>query len=112
MKILEIDENTKDTFFRCMHNEKPQNPEITRIRQEWYAKMKPKGLRAKVILDENEAVVGLCQYLPIEHSPFEGKALMTILCMWIHGYEHLVGNQQGKGYGRVLLEHVEFLEPW
>ncbi len=107
MKILEIDENTEDTFFRCLHDEKPQNPEITRIRKEWYAKMKTKGLRAKVIIDDNETVVGLCQYLPIEHSPFEGKALMAILCMWIHGYEHLVGNQQSKGYGRLFLEYVE-----
>jgi N-acetylglutamate synthase-like GNAT family acetyltransferase len=107
MKIVEIDKDTEGTFFRCLHDEKPQDPEITRIRREWYVKMKPLGLRARVLLEENGEVVGLCQYLPIEHSPFEGKDLLAILCMWIHGYEHLIGNQQGKGYGKFFLEHVE-----
>ena len=32
---------------------------------------------------------------------------MAILCMWIHGYDHLVGNQQSKGYGRFMLEGIE-----
>lgn len=107
MKIVEIDKDTEGTFFRCLHDEKPQDPEITRIRQGWYAKMKPLGLRAKVLIEENGDVVGLCQYLPIEYSPFEGKDILAILCMWIHGYEHLIGNQQGKGYGRIFLDHVE-----
>ncbi|MHA1451965.1 MAG: GNAT family N-acetyltransferase [Promethearchaeota archaeon] len=107
MKIVEIDNDTEGTFFRCLHDEKPQDPEIARIRKEWYAKMKPLGLRAKVLIEDNGDVVGLCQYLPIEHSPFEGKDMLAILCMWIHGYEHLIGNQQGKGYGRFFLEHVE-----
>jgi hypothetical protein len=27
--------------------------------------------------------------------------------MWIHGYDHLVGNQQSKGYGRFMLREIE-----
>jgi hypothetical protein len=32
---------------------------------------------------------------------------MMILCIWVHGYENLVGNQQGKGYGRFILRQIE-----
>ena len=38
MRIEEIAQDTEGTFFRCLHDEKPQAPEITRIRKEWYAK--------------------------------------------------------------------------
>ncbi len=98
MKIVEIDKTTEGTFFRCLHDEKPDDPRVTGLRRDWYEKTKPKGLRAKVLIDDNGDVVGLCQYLPIEHSPFEGKDLLAILCIWVHGYEHLIGNQQNKGY--------------
>jgi len=107
MKIVEIDKATEGTFFRCLHDEETDNPQVSGLRRDWYAKTKPEGLRAKVLIDDNGDIVGLCQYLPIEHSPFEGKDLLAILCIWVHGYEHLVGNQQGKGYGRLFLEHIE-----
>ncbi len=107
MKIVEIDKTTEGTFFRCLHDEKPDDPQVSGLRRDWYEKTKPKGLRAKVLIDDNGDIVGLCQYLPIEHSPFEGKDLLAILCIWVHGYEHLVGNQQSKGYGRHFLEHIE-----
>jgi len=107
MRVAEIDAKTEGTFFRCLHDEVPQDPRVTENRREWYNRFKSKGLHAKVLIADNGDVVGLCQYLPIEHSPFEGKDLAAILCTWIHGYEHHIGNQQGKGYGRFLLEHVE-----
>ena len=34
------------------------------------------------------------QYLPIEASHIKGAGLFAILCLWVHGYEHLVGNQR------------------
>jgi N-acetylglutamate synthase-like GNAT family acetyltransferase len=107
MRIAEIDNKTEGTFFHCLHDELPDDPRVIAIRRDWYNKLKPKGLRGKVLTAENDDVVGLCQYLPIEYSPFEGKDLMAILCMWIHGYEHHVGNQQGRGYGRFMLEYIE-----
>jgi hypothetical protein len=36
-----------------------------------------------------------------------GQDLFAILCIWVHGYEHLVGNQQGRGYGRFILNSIE-----
>jgi len=107
MRIAEIDSKTEGTFFRCLHDERPDDPRVVGIRRSWYDRFKPKGLRGKALIADNDDVVGLCQYLPIDYSPFDGKDLMAILCMWIHGFEHHIGNQQRQGYGRFFLEHVE-----
>lgn len=77
------------------------------LRRKWHEKHKDKGLREKVLVLDTGDVGGLCQYIPIEHSPFLGRDLMAILCIWVHGYDHLVGNQQKRGFGRLLLETVE-----
>ena len=90
-----------------MHDERPENPPVIELRHRWYDQYKSKGLRAKVLVRDDKAVVGLCQYIPIEHSPLLGENLFVILCFAVHGYEHLVGNQQGKGYGRFMLDSIE-----
>jgi len=107
MKLSEIDKNSEDTFFRCLHDEIPADPRAMAIRREWHALYQPKGYRAKVLEDDGGQAVGLTNYIPVEHSPYEGENLMGILCIWIHGYDHLVGNQQSKGYGRYVLERIE-----
>ena len=107
MRVEEIDTATEGTFFHCLHDEMPDDPRVIAIRRDWYNKLKPEGLRGKVMIAENGDIVGLCQYLPIEYSPFEGKDLMAILCMWVHGHDYHLGNQQGQGYGRFMLEHIE-----
>jgi len=107
MRVVEIDSQTEGTFFRCLHDELSDDPEIVGIRRRWFEAFRTKGLRGRVLIADSDDVVGMCQYLPIEHSPFLGRDLMAILCLWVHGYEHHVGNQQKKGYGRLLLESVE-----
>lgn len=107
MELLEIDETTEDTYYRCLHDEIPADPRVMAMRREWRAMYEPKGHRARVLKDDDGQVIGLTNYIPVEHSPYEGENLMAILCMWIHGYEHLVGNQQAKGYGRFMLERIE-----
>jgi len=90
-----------------MHDERPENPPVIELRHRWYDQYKSKGLRAKVLVRDDNKVMGLCQHIPIEHSPLLGENLFVILCFAVHGYEHLVGNQQGKGYGKFMLEAVE-----
>jgi GNAT superfamily N-acetyltransferase len=107
MRLVDIDAETEGTFFRCLHDEKPDNPRVTEIRRRWFDRHKDKGLRAKVLVLDTGEVVGLCQYLPIEHSPFLGRDLLAILCIWVHGYAHHVGNRQGQGYGRFILDAIE-----
>jgi GNAT superfamily N-acetyltransferase len=107
MELREIDESTAETFFRCLHDERPADPRVLAMRRAWRAHYAPKGHRAKVLIDSEGQVVGLTNYIPVEHSPYEGRNLMAILCMWIHGYDHLVGNQQARGYGRFMLGEIE-----
>ncbi len=107
MQLLEIDRDTEDTYYRCLHDEIPADPRVIAMRKAWRAAFEPRGHRAKVLKDDAGVVVGLTNYIPVEHSPYEGRNLMAILCMWIHGYDHLVGNQQSKGYGRFMLSEIE-----
>lgn len=74
----------------------------------WYGKMKDKGLRVKLVLDDHGAVGGMIQYLPVEHSWIEGQGLYFIPCIWVHGYKGKgVGNLQKKGMGKALLQAAE-----
>ena len=107
MKLEEITPETGRIFFCCMHMEYPEDAEFIAIRRRWYKEHKQKGYKAKLLFDDKEEVVGLCQYIPIEHSHLTGSDLMTILCFYVHGYKHGVGIQQGKGYSRFMLKEIE-----
>ena len=106
MKLVNITQKAENTFFRCLHLELPENQDVTTMRRQWYENHKDKGLRAKLLID-NDQIIGLCQYIPIEHSHLIGEKLLAILCIWVHGYNHGVGNQQGEGYGRFILDSIE-----
>ncbi len=106
-RIEDVSERTRGTFFRCLHDERPDDPEVLAIRKNWFDRYIERGLRAKVLITDAEEVAGLCQCIPIEHSHFLGHDLMAILCIWVHGYEHHLGNRQGQGYGRMILEDIE-----
>lgn len=107
MELVDVTQKTEETFFRCLHDEIPVIEEVIALRRRWYDQHRMLGLKAKVLLREDGAVVGLCQYIPIEHSHLIGEDLIAILCIWVHGFDHLVGNQQGKGYGRFILNSIE-----
>jgi GNAT superfamily N-acetyltransferase len=69
--------------------------------------MKEKGLRVKLALDDDGAVGGMIQYVPIEHSTAEGSDLYFINCIWVHGHKQGRGNFQHRGMGKALLEAAE-----
>jgi len=69
--------------------------------------MKEKGLRVKLSLDDRGVVGGMIQYVPIEHSPAEGKDLYFVNCIWVHGYKQGRGNFQKQGMGKALLKAAE-----
>lgn len=107
MKLLDVSEETRPTFLRCLHDERPDDPRVIALRRKWVDQNSERGLRAKVLILDSGEVAGLCQYLPIEHSHLQGKNLLAILCMWVHGYDHHIGNRQGNGYGRFMLDGIE-----
>ena len=84
LRLIEINEETQGTFFRCLHDEIPEDPREIKLCRHWYNRHKEKGLRAKVLVRDDSEIVGLCQYIPIEHSPLIGEDLFVILCIWVH----------------------------
>jgi len=73
----------------------------------WFEKMRDQGLRVKVALDDEDRVLGMIQYVPIELSPAHGEDLYMILCIWVHGDDRGVGDAQGHGIGTALLAAAE-----
>ncbi len=106
MELVEIDETNEDVFYRCM-KENPLDPRVLAMRRQWRAIHKPRGHRAKLLKDDDGQVVGLTNYIPIEHSPYQGEKLMVVLCVWIHLYDVGPGDQGSKGYGRFMLGQIE-----
>ncbi|MHC4517127.1 MAG: GNAT family N-acetyltransferase [Planctomycetota bacterium] len=107
MELADISADTERAFFTCLHAEDPQGPESTAPGRDWYTRHKDKGYKAQVLIRDDGTVVGKCQYIPIEHSPFVGRDLLAILCLCVHMYEHHIGDQRRKGYGRFMLDHIE-----
>ncbi|MFW6154171.1 MAG: hypothetical protein ACOC95_03045 [Planctomycetota bacterium] len=107
MQLKDVDATTEDAFLRCLHLETPASEDVMALRRRWYDRYRRAGLRAKVLVDDANTVVAMGQYVPIGISPFLGDDLAVILCMWVHGYDHHIGNVQGRGYGKQLLGGME-----
>ncbi len=107
MKLADVSPETEVTFLHCLHDERRDDPRVMEMRRRWFHAQRDHGLRGKVLVLDTGEVAGLCQYMPIERTFMVGSALLAILCIWVHGYEHLVGNVQGNGYGRYMLESIE-----
>jgi GNAT superfamily N-acetyltransferase len=69
--------------------------------------MKNKGLKVKFVLDDNNTIGGMIQYIPIEHSMYEGYNLYVVLCIWVHGHKQGRGNYRKRGMGTALLKAAE-----
>ena len=107
MELVDVSPETETTFLHCLHDERPDDPRVMDMRRRWFHAQLEHGLRGKVLLLDTGEVGGLCQYMPIERTHMAGRDLLAILCIWVHGYEHLIGNVQGNGYGRYILESIE-----
>lgn len=107
MQLVNVGADTARAFFTCLHLEEPENLEFTAQRRNWHAEYRDRGYKAQVLVLDDGSIVGKCHYIPIEHSPFVGRDLLAILCIYVHMYQHHIGDQRGRGYGRFMLHHVE-----
>jgi len=106
MEIIDLEEKYKETYLVCLEDWSDEMKEAGNHKELWYNEMKNKGLGVKLAL-ENEKVVGMIQYLPIEYSFAEGQNLYLITCIWVHGYKEGIGDFQKKGIGKALLQAAE-----
>lgn len=107
MRLVDTDASTEGTFLRCLHDEAAHDPRVIGLRRRWVEENRGRGLRTKVLILDTGEAAALCQYMPIEHTHFVGDGLIAIHCIWVHGYDHHIGNRQGNGYGRFILERIE-----
>ena len=107
MKIIDLKEEYKSSYLVCLEDWSDEIKEAGSIKEKWYDKMKEKGLRVKLALDDNGVVGGMIQYFPIEYSWVEGKDLYFIGCIWVHGHKQGRGDFRGKGMGKAMLKAAE-----
>ena len=107
MNLVDIDSSTVRAFYTCLHLERPEDLVTTGPRRTWHADLREKGYRAQVLQLDDGSVVGKCHTIPIDHSPFSGRDLLAILCLYVHMYDHHIGDQRGQNRGRTMLEKIE-----
>lgn len=107
MEIIDLSDEYESTYLFCLEDWSEEIAEAGDHKAGWYRKMRDRGLRVKLALDEERRAVGMIQYLPIEQSFAEGRDLYMVLCIWVHGYRQGVGKHQGHGIGSALLEAAE-----
>jgi N-acetylglutamate synthase-like GNAT family acetyltransferase len=107
MKIVDITPETENQYFCCLEEWSDDMKEAGSCKQKWYSQMKDKGLKVKFAVDDNDVIGGMIQYVPIEHSIFEGRDLYVVLCIWVHGHKKGRGDYRKKGMGKALLRAAE-----
>ncbi len=107
MRIIDLDEEHLPLYLVCLEDWSDEVKEAGCRKEVWYNRMKDKGLRVKLALDDQGTVGGMIQYVPIEYSSAEGVDLYIINCIWVHGHKQGRGNFQRRGMGSALLLAAE-----
>jgi N-acetylglutamate synthase-like GNAT family acetyltransferase len=107
IQVVDLSPEHEQLYFQCLEDWSLEIKEAGNHKEQWYAKMKQKGLRVKLALDDKGIVGGMIQYCPAEHSYIEGKDLYFIYCIWVHGYKKGRGDYRKKGMGKALLAQAE-----
>ncbi|HEY4788956.1 MAG TPA: GNAT family N-acetyltransferase [Bacteroidales bacterium] len=107
MKIIDLTQEHENLYFCCLEDWSEEMKEAGEHKACWFREMRDKGLRVKLATDDNGTIGGMIQYVPIEHSHFEGSNLYVVLCIWVHGHKSGRGNFQKKGMGKALIQAAE-----
>ncbi len=107
MKVIDLPPEQEELYCQCLEEWSEEMREAGTLKREWYQRMKSRGLRVKVSLDENGRIGGMIQYGPIENVAIQGENLYYVYCVWVHGYAKGRGNYQKKGMGQALLRAAE-----
>ncbi len=107
MQIISLSPEHEALFCICLEDWSEEIREAGDHKEKWLGRMKEKGLRVKLALDDRGEVGGMIQYIPIEYSFAEGKDLYFILCIWVHGHKQGRGDFRKRGMGTALLRAAE-----
>lgn len=107
MKVVDLPEEQEELYFICLEDWSDEVKEGVERKRAWYARMKERGLRVKLALDDRGVAAGMIQYAPIEQTHVEGQGLHFVYCIWVHGHKKGRGDFTGKGMGKALLQAAE-----
>ncbi len=107
MKVVNLTKEYEGLYMVCLEDWSGEMKEGGIHKCSWYNKIKDKGLRVKLALDDDGKVGGMIQYAPIQYSEAEGENIYFVKCIWVHGYKEGRGNFQGKGMGKAMLKAAE-----
>ena len=107
MRIIPLSPENESLYCLCLEDWSDEIKEGGDHKVRWLEKMRVRGLRVQLALDDRGEVGGMIQYVPIEEAFVEGRGLYFIHCIWVHGYKKGRGNFQKKGMGTALLEAAE-----
>jgi len=107
MQIISLTPEHEPLFCACLEDWSEEMKEAGDHKAQWLEKMRTKGLRVKLAVDDKGQVGGMIQYVPIEEAFVEGQGLYFVHCIWVHGHKQGRGNFQKKGMGTALLEAAE-----
>ena len=107
MEVIDLPESQEGIYCRCLEEWSDEMNEAGDHKAKWMQKMKGKGLRIKVAVDEKGTIGGMIHYVPIEHVAVEGKDLYYMYCIWVHGYSKGRGDFRHRGMGKALLRAAE-----
>jgi GNAT superfamily N-acetyltransferase len=107
MEIKDLTDETREPYLACLEEWSEDVKEGRDLKIRWVQAMQKKGLRVKCAVESGK-VLGMIQYVPIEHAFAEGRDLYFVHCIWVHGHKNRgVGNVQGRGIGKALLAAAE-----
>ncbi len=107
MTVVDLSAEHEKLYFQCLEDWSQELKDAGSLKEEWYLRMKERGLRVKVALDAQGTVGGIIHYGPIENVPVQGSDLYYLYCIWVHGYKQGRGNFQKQGMGKALLQAAE-----
>lgn len=107
MQIISLSPEHEKLYCVCLEDWSDEMEEAGDHKARWLEKMRTKGLRVKIALDDKGEVGGMIQYVPIEESFVDGQGLYFVHCIWVHGHKQGRGNHQKKGMGKALLTAAE-----
>lgn len=101
MKVVDLPQKDEGLYCQCLEEWSDEMREAGSLKSEWFRRMKSRGLRVKVALDDNGVIGGMIHYAPIESVAVQGSDLYYVYCIWVHGYTRGPGQlpEQGNGEG-------------
>ena len=106
MEIVDLTPDLEGTFCRCLADESWDWDAGVKMKEAWYNSLREKGLRVKLVKDEDGAVAGLIQYGPAENCFVDRKGFYFVYCIWVKGGKRKE-SRQGRGMGSALLAAAE-----